>query len=89
MEPNHVLPVTEARKKLYALIKACGNEALSFVLTSEGRSVARLMGEKEYESLMETLEVLSDRAQVDRLVKALKHVKAGKLYSHQDVFGNR
>ena len=88
MEKNKVLPVTDARKKLYALIKACDNRALTFVITSEGRAMARLVGELEYESLIETLEVLSDKKQVERLAKALKHVQQGKLYSHEDVFGH-
>lgn len=87
MEKNKTLPVTDARKKLYALIKACDDRARTFVITSDGRAVARLMGEQEYESLIETLEVLSDKKQVERLTKALKHAQAGKLYSHQDVFG--
>lgn len=82
------MPVTDVRKKLYALIKACDDRALSFVITSEGRAVARLIGEQEYESLMETLEVLSDKKQVERLTSALKQVQAGRLYSHKDVFGH-
>lgn len=89
MEKNKVLPVTDARKKLYALIKACDDRAWTFVITSEGRAVARLVGEGEYESLMETLEVLSDKKQVERLASALKHVQQSKLYSHADVFGHR
>ena len=88
MEKNKVLPVTDARKKLYALIKACDDRAWSFVITSEGRAVARLIGEQEYESLMESLEVLGDKKQVARLASALKHVQQGKLHSHDDVFGH-
>ena len=89
MEKNKVLPVTDARKKLYALIKACDNRAQTFIITSEGHPVARLLGEQEYESIMETLEILSDKKQVERLTNALKHVAGGKLYSHEDVFGRR
>ncbi|GEM_PF-560297 len=88
MEKNKVLPVTDARKKLYTLIKACDDRAWSFVITAGGRAVARLIGEQEYESLLETLEVLSDKKQVERLASALKHVQKGKLYSHEDVFGH-
>lgn len=88
MEKNKVLPVTDARKRLYALIKACDDTARTFVITSDGRAVARLVGEQEYESLMETLEVLSDKKQVERLLSALQHVQRGKLYSHEDVFGH-
>ena len=89
MEKDKVMPVTDVRKKLYALIKACDDRALSLIITSEGRAVARLMGESEYESLIETLEILSDKRQVASLARALKHVKEGKLYSHEEVFGHR
>ena len=88
MKTNKILSVTDARKIFYTLIKACDGLARSFVLTSEGRTVARLMGEQEYESMMETMEVLSDKKQVERLMVALKNVQQGKLYSHEDVFGH-
>ena len=88
MDKKNILPVTDARKKLYALVKACGGRAGSFVITSEGRAVARLMGEQEYESMMETLEILSDKKQVERLSQALKHAGGKKLHTHEDVFGH-
>lgn len=88
MEKNKVLPITDVRRNLYALIKACDDRARTFVITSDGRAVARLVGEQEYESLIETLEVLGDKKQVERLVSALKHVQRGKFYSHEDVFGH-
>lgn len=88
MKTNKILSVTDARKNLYSLVKACDGLARSFVLTSEGRAVARLMGEQEYESMVETMEVLSDKKQVERLMTALKNVQQGRLYSHEDVFGH-
>lgn len=89
MDKNNILPVTDARRQLYALVKACRGRALNFVLTSGGEAVARLMGEEEYESLMETLEVLSDRKQIQRLTSSLKHAESGKLYTHEEVFGHK
>lgn len=89
MEKENVLPVTDARKELYALVKDCQSRSLTFILTSKGRPVARLLSEEEYESLMETLEVLSDKRQIERLTSALKNVQQGKLYSHEEVFGHR
>ena len=89
MDKANTLPVTDARKELYSLIDACKSRSVTFVLTSKGRPVARLLSENEYESLMETLEVLSDKKQLQRLASALKHVQQGKLYSHEEVFGRR
>ena len=42
----------------------------------------------EYESLKETLDILSDKEQIKRLYQAIQDVKKGKLFSHQDVFGH-
>ena len=89
MDKANTLPVTDARKELYSLIDACKSRSVTFVLTSKGRPVARLLSENEYESLMETLEVLSDKKQLQRLASALKHVQQGKLYSHEEAFGHR
>ena len=89
MDKDKTYPVTDARKALYGLIKACETKSLTFVLTSKGRPVARLLSEDEYGSIMETLEVLSDKRQVERLASALKHLRKGKLHSHEDVFGHK
>lgn len=89
MDKGNTLPVTDARKELYSLIEACKSRSLTFVLTSKGRPVARLLSENEYESIMETLEILSDKKQLQRLSNALKNVQKGNLYSHEDVFGHR
>ncbi len=42
----------------------------------------------DYESLLETLEILSDKDQVDRIQAALDNVKKGKILSHKDIFGH-
>ena len=42
----------------------------------------------DYESLLETLEVLNDQKQLDRIQAALESVKKGKVFSHTDVFGH-
>lgn len=88
MDRDKVLPVTDARKELYKLVKACQLRSLTYVITSDGKAIARLLSEAEYESLRETLEVLSDKTQIKRLTRALKHVEQGKLFSHEAVFGH-
>lgn len=41
-----------------------------------------------YESLLETLEILNDRKQLDRIQSALKSLKKNKVLSHKDIFGH-
>lgn len=42
----------------------------------------------DYESLLETLEILNDRKQLDRIQSALKNIKKGRVLSHKDIFGH-
>lgn len=42
----------------------------------------------DYDSLLETLEILSDAQQLNRIQAALQSLKKGRLHSHQDVFGH-
>ena len=39
------------------------------------------------QALLETIEILSDQAQLTRIASALAHVQQGKLFSHTEVFG--
>jgi predicted DNA-binding antitoxin AbrB/MazE fold protein len=42
----------------------------------------------KYESLLETLEILNDKKQLDQIQSALKDTKKGKVFSHKDIFGH-
>ena len=42
----------------------------------------------DYESLLETLEILNDRKQLDRIQSALNSLKKGRVLSHKDIFGH-
>ena len=58
------------------------------VLRTEGGPEVVAMSLEEYESLMETIDVLSD----DQLMQALKEseedIRAGRLLTHEQVFGH-
>ena len=42
---------------------------------------------EDYDTLLENLEILNDRKQLDRIHSALQEVKKGKIFSHADIFG--
>lgn len=44
--------------------------------------------QKNYESLLETIEILSDKTQLNRIQSAIKNVKKGLVFSHKDIFGH-
>ncbi len=58
----------------------------SFAITQRGKVEGVLLSIEEYESLIETLEILSDRELVKSIERGLKDVKTGRVYPHKDVF---
>ena len=58
----------------------------SFAITQRGKIEGVLLSIEEYESLIETLEILSDRELVKSIERGLKDVKAGRMHSLKDVF---
>lgn len=47
-----------------------------------------LVPKDDCEPLLETLEILGDKDQLDRIQAALQSIKKGKILSHKDVFGH-
>ena len=43
---------------------------------------------EDYDSLLETLEILNDQEQLNRIASAVRNVAKGKLLSHKEVFGH-
>ena len=43
---------------------------------------------EDYNSLLESLEILNDKEQLNRIQSALQSVKKGEVLSHKDVFGH-
>ena len=58
------------------------------VLRAEDGTEVVAMSLEEYESLMETLEVLSDEETMQAIKEAEEDIKAGRLYTHEEVFGH-
>ncbi len=58
----------------------------SFAITQRGKIEGVLLNIEDYESLIETLEILSDRDLMKSIERGLKDAKAGRLYPHKDVF---
>lgn len=58
-------------------------------LKEHQRFLLKLQVPKEdYDSLLETIEILGDRNQIDRIQSALRNVKKDRLLSHEDIFGH-
>jgi prevent-host-death family protein len=79
--------VKEAHQQLARLIHAA-EEGEQVVITRDRTPVAVLLGAGEYNSLMATAEEMADPGALRALREAQADARAGRMYSHEDVFGH-
>jgi prevent-host-death family protein len=79
------LTISEARKQLLDLPERLAREPERAVsITRHGRPVLAVMPWEFYESIVETLEVLSDPDMVSILRESLADLKHGRLVSNEE-----
>lgn len=86
LSTKNILPVTTVKRNLMKLLKKVEEEGNPLVITKDGRTAGVLMSGEEYEGLMETLEILSDKQLLKQLKKADEDFRKGRLYTHEQVF---
>ena len=79
------VPFTEARAALSVLLDLVEREQEHVVITRKGKPVAIVMSVDEWESLEETVDVLSDPEAMEALRLSEQDVKAGRLYTLEEV----
>ncbi len=80
------LTATRARQNLYRLVKKTVKAHLPIKITSKAGDVV-LISEADYESLIETLELLSTPGLLKSIQHAKADIKAGRTKSLREVFG--
>ncbi len=80
------LRATEARSNFFDVIKKAVRGHRQFRVISK-RGAVILMSEEDYESLLETLELLSTPGVLKGIRKAKQEIKKGRTYSLEEVFG--
>lgn len=83
---NRTIPLKEARAKFSTLVEKADRLSERFVVTKNGLPKAVVMSADEFESWVETLELLSNPRAVKALERGLKQAKAGKFRSFERVF---
>ena len=73
------MPITEVRDELTSLPEQLTHTHETVTVTRRGKPVLAILPWEEYETLVETLDVLSDPELMATLRQSLKEVKQGKL----------
>lgn len=80
------IPTSKAKAYFSRLLRRIKDFHESFAITRRGKIIGVLIGIEEYESLIETLEILSDMELMESIKRGLEDEKAGKFYSHEEIF---
>lgn len=81
------IPLSEAKAKFSEIVKDVSETEELITVSKGGVPKIVMMSVDEYESLMETLDILSDPETMKKLRQAERELRAGKFLSHNEVWG--
>ncbi len=85
---SKTLPISEVKARLPELVTGVAEREEEIVVTRNGKPVAVLVNHLEYESLKETIDVLSDPELMQQIQESKRFFATGKKgLSFEDVFG--
>ena len=85
-EYTDIVPLSQAKARLSSLVRKIREERGTYGITHRGKPEGVLLSVEEYETLIETVEILSDRELMASVDRGLADEKAGRLYAHEQVF---
>ena len=75
----------ELRPQLPKVVESVDKELERYIISKRGHPVAILMAIDDYESMLETLNEVSDQNNLNRIKKGLAEAKKGKTVSWEQV----
>ncbi len=72
-------PLTEARSRLSEIVDEVASTGSTIEISRHGRPLAVVVGYEEYESLLETLNILADETTMDAIAEAERDIASGDL----------
>ena len=82
-EYTDIVPLSQAKARLSSLVRKIREERGTYGITHRGKLEGVLLSVEEYETLIETVEILSDRELMASVDRGLADEKAGRLYAHE------
>lgn len=86
-ELSFTLPVTDVKQRLLELLKKVELYHETVTITKNGVPTGVLLGIQDFESLLETIEILSDKKIMKSLERSRKQAKKGKFHTDDEVWG--
>ena len=81
------IPLSAAKAGFSRLIAEINKTHTTYQITRNGIPECVLLSAEEYESLLETLEILSDPELMRQINQSTREMKKGVFITHKDVFG--
>ena len=81
----NTITLKELRPELPEVIKDIDAKLDRYIVTKRGKPVAIMMSPDDYEGLLETIEILSDKETARRIKKAKQQLKEGKTISLEEL----
>ncbi|MCD6490039.1 MAG: type II toxin-antitoxin system Phd/YefM family antitoxin [Thermodesulfobacterium sp.] len=75
------ISITEGRKKLFKIAEELQRPDTYYTFTVDGKPRVVLMSQEEFDSIMETMEILSD----PKALKEIEKAENGEFYDWEDV----
>jgi antitoxin YefM len=78
---SKTMPLAEAKKNLSSMVKDVEEKYDRFTITKNGVSKAVILSSEEFEGLLETLDILSNKAEREAVARAKAQVRRGETIS--------
>lgn len=81
------IPLSAAKAGFSKLIDEVSKTHDAYQITRGGIPEGILLSTEEYESLLETLEILADPELMRQINRSIREMKSGRFLTHEEVFG--
>lgn len=81
----NTIALKKLRPELPEVIKNIDTKLGRYIVTKRGNPVAVMMSPDDYEGLLETIEILSDKEAARKIKKAKREIREGKVVSLEDL----
>ncbi|MCU1477687.1 MAG: type toxin-antitoxin system Phd/YefM family antitoxin [Subtercola sp.] len=79
------LSVADARANFSRIVESAATTHERFEVTKNGGRAAVLLGADDYDSLIESVEILSDSETVEAIREGIREVESGEVYDVENV----